>query len=107
MTFEHVVKKLRTFHQALWFCCSSSPEKLFHADCWKGGMITTTGGKFLAFQIGGPDEWELSSVSDQPDTGLIIDEPDAESEITDGFLDEVRFYMQMYVQIDWHHEAGI
>lgn len=60
-------------------------------------MITTTGGKFLAFQIGHPDEWELSPVYDQPDSCLVIDEPDEESEITDRFLDEVRFYMQMYV----------
>lgn len=63
-------------------------------------MITTTGGKYLAFQIGHPDEWALSPVSEQPDTGLIFDEPDAESEITDRFLDEVRFYMQMYVLTD-------
>lgn len=97
MTFEDVVVKLRPFHQALWFCCSSSPVELFYAECWKGGMITTTGGKFLAFQIGHPDEWELSPVYDQPDSGLVIDEPDEESEITDRFLDEVRFYMQMYV----------
>lgn len=63
-------------------------------------MITTTGGKYLAFQIGHPDEWEFSPVSEQPDIGLVIDEPDAESEITDWFLDEVRFYMQMYVLTD-------
>ncbi|ENZ7236816.1 hypothetical protein ACG752_005006 [Klebsiella pneumoniae] len=100
MTFEHVVNKLRPFHQTLWFCCSSSPEELFHADCWKGGVITTTGGKFLAFQTGHPDEWELSPVAYKPDTGLVIDEPDAESEITDRFLNEVSFYMQMYVLTD-------
>lgn len=97
MTFEHMVKKLRPFHQALWFCCSSSPVELFHADCWKGGMITTTGGKFLAFQVGHPDEWELTILAHQPDTGLVIDEPDAESEITKEFLVEVRFYMELYV----------
>ncbi len=52
MTFEQVVKMLKPFHQALWFCCRSSPEELFHADCWQGGTITTTGGNFWRFRLG-------------------------------------------------------
>lgn len=90
-----MVKKLKPFHQALWFCCGSSPKELFYADCWQAGTITTTGGKLLAFQVGRPDEWELTILANQPDTGLVIDEPDAESEITEEFLVEVRFYMAM------------
>lgn len=98
MTFEEAVESLKEFHQQLWFCCSSSPQDLSHADCWKGGTITTTGGKYLAFQIGSPDEWALSPLSAQPDTGLIFDEPDEESEITEAFLGAVRFYMSMLLQ---------
>ena len=109
MTFEQVVKMLKPFHQALWFCCRSSPEELFHAECWQGGTITTTGGKLLAFQVGHPDEWKLTILANQPDTGLVIDEPDVESEITEEFLVEVRFYMVMLVHTvyDCPPEPGI
>ncbi|GJL33042.1 hypothetical protein TUM17575_56310 [Klebsiella pneumoniae] len=39
----------------------------------------------------------MTILANQPDTGLVIDEPDVESEITEEFLVEVRFYMVMLV----------
>jgi len=97
MTFEQAVKALRPFHRQLWFCCQPFAQALSNADLWRNGTIKTTSGKLLAFQVGHPDEWALTPLSNQPDTGLVIDEPDEESEITEGFLDHVRLIMTFCV----------
>lgn len=99
MTFEQAVKALRPYHRQLWFCCQPFLQKQQNADLWRKGSIKTTGEKILAFQVGHPDEWALTSLSNQPDTGLVFDEPEEASEITEEFLDHVRLIMTFCVHL--------
>lgn len=102
MTFQQVVFALQMTHLELWFYAEGEFRDLTHCDKWRCGEIRSTGGTLLAMQIGHPDEWEVTPFYNRPDTGLIIDEPDPESEITDKFLRDVRFWMstQVYLHID-------
>ncbi|EOV9687704.1 hypothetical protein ACN5L4_003690 [Cronobacter turicensis] len=96
-TFRQVVFGLQIIHKELWFSTNAELSELTHCDKWRGSEILSTGGRVLAMQTGHPDEWEFTPLSDKPDTGLIIDEPDDDSAITADFLKDVGFWMTMLV----------
>lgn len=97
-TFEQVVFGLQMLHDDLWFSTKAELNELTHCDKWRGSEISSTGGRILAMQVGHPNQWEFTSLSDKPDTGLIIDEPDEDSAITKEFILDVRFWMVMLVE---------
>ncbi|WP_391488835.1 hypothetical protein [Leclercia tamurae] len=96
-TFKQVVFGLQMIHTDLWLSTRSVLDELAYCDKWRGAEICSTGGRLLAMQVGHPDEWEYTPFYDQPDTGLIMDEPDEDSAITEAFLADVRFWMAMLV----------
>jgi len=96
-TFEQVIFGLQILHKDLWFSTKAELSNLTHCDKWRGSEISSTGGRVLAMQTGHPDEWEFTPLSHNPDTGLIIDEQDEDSAITEEFIRDVRFWMVMLV----------
>ncbi|MHB9323100.1 hypothetical protein ACP3TG_29060 [Phytobacter diazotrophicus] len=93
MSFKEIFLQLEFYHDSLWFYADTGKMKLTDCDYWQKGRICSKGGKPLACQFGHPDEWLLTPLWYKPDTGLIIDEPDEDSRITDRFLREVNFLM--------------
>lgn len=101
-SFKEICILLGIKHNSLWFYADTGKMKLTNCDYWQKGMICSKGGKPLAYQFGHPDEWMLTPSWDKPDIGLIIDEPDEDSRITDRFLRDVNFLMvyQVHPYID-------
>ncbi|MGF6567396.1 hypothetical protein ABIE05_003996 [Kosakonia cowanii] len=92
-TFEQVVFGLQIIHTDLLLSTRSGLDELAYCDKWRGAEICSTGGRLLAMQVGHPDEWEYTPFYDQPDTGLIMDEPDEDSLLTDRLRRDIRFWM--------------
>lgn len=99
-SFEETCFTLFQIHNELWFDADTGDNKLTDCDCWENAVIRSTQGRPLAHQFGHPDEWLLSALWDKPDKGLIIDEPDEDSCITQKFMSDVRFMMMMLVTPD-------
>jgi hypothetical protein len=96
-TFQHVIFELKLIHQELWFSTKTDLDELSHCDKWRGSEIRSTGGRTLAMQVGHPDEWEYTIFYHEHDTGLIIDEPDEDTAVSEAFLKDVWFWMTMLV----------
>ncbi|HCJ7372345.1 TPA: hypothetical protein NVL56_004344 [Enterobacter hormaechei subsp. xiangfangensis] len=96
-TFQQVIFGLKLIHEELWFSTKSDLDELSQCDKWRGSEICSTGGRPLAMQVGHPDEWEYTILYQEPDTGMIIDEPDEDTAVSDAFLEDVRFWMTTLV----------
>lgn len=85
MTFLDAVLNLRVRYQELWFYTgTNNPNSdVIKPWCWTYAVIVSPGGKRLASQMGGENEWELDDGYHLPDWPLLNGGPNGCVVLTD------------------------
>ncbi|EOY8407209.1 hypothetical protein U9W97_004169 [Enterobacter bugandensis] len=96
LTFKEAVFGLQMIHDSLWFYVGSVFEGStdLYPDLWQSSTIRSAGGRILAFQVGGADDWSLSVWHQIPDGPMDFPDEDTNKELlTSNFLKNAQYFI--------------
>ncbi|EDT3670405.1 hypothetical protein ZW56_002004 [Salmonella enterica subsp. enterica] len=84
MTYSEVVEELRKHYPVLWFWPGTQNyvDDTGEPENWSHASIISPGGRYLAYQVGNANQWELADNYLPPDLPALNPSPDDCGELT-------------------------